>query len=73
MTLRTTPLLFSALKGKSKVAIVVFCVLLLFDIQGCWGNPDDGNWPKTRPDYPDRPDYLDRPDYPPTVHKMKLL
>ena len=27
------------------------------DLQGCWGNPDDGNCPKTRPDYPNRPDY----------------
>ena len=33
-------------------------------IQGCWGNPDDRNRLKTRPDYPNRPDYPDRPDYP---------
>ena len=43
-----------------------FCSLesKLISIQGCWGNPDDGNCLKTRPDYPNRPDYPDRPDYP---------
>ena len=25
-------------------------------IQGCWGNPDDGNHRKTRPDYPHQGD-----------------
>ena len=40
--------------------------MITFKIQGCWGNPDDGNCLKTRPDYPNRPDYPDRPDNPNT-------
>ena len=41
------------------------CTRVIDNIQGCWGNPDDENRRKPRPDYPDRPDYP-RPDYPNT-------